>query len=157
MAEQESKTGSSETLPAQQAVSRRRMLKTLGGAATVGAGAMLVGPAATAGATGTPDKTTMFLGHTKTAVLAENDSRGDAALFAVNDASAGTGGGCRLPPGWGHPVANSMGPPWGLSGRPLMMLAGDVRGVKPWRPWLASGRRLEAGWASRAGGRTRPR
>jgi hypothetical protein len=93
MTEHENETESNETGPGGRAVSRRRLLKTLGGAATVGAGAMLVGPAATAGATGTPDKTTYFFSRTKTAVLAEDDSRVSPALFAINDATAGTGGG----------------------------------------------------------------
>jgi hypothetical protein len=108
MAEQEHKTGSTESRPEQQAVSRRRMLKTLGGAATVSAGAVLVGPAA-AGATGTGTKTGPAYFRGSPAVVANGNVAGpidvvpDAtveafadkgvAVYAWSRAESGEGGG----------------------------------------------------------------
>ncbi len=93
MTEHENETESNETGPGGRAVSRRRLLKTLGGAATVGAGAMLVGPAATAGATGTANKTGHFVSKTQTAVFAETYAGFLPAIEGLNPATTGTGGG----------------------------------------------------------------
>ena len=88
MAERENEMEGKETGPGGRAVSRRRLLKTLGGAATAGAGTVLLGQAAAAGATGTADKIGVFQSKTRTAVYGHTWGLGPA-IWGINDAGAG--------------------------------------------------------------------
>jgi hypothetical protein len=92
MAEQENETESNKTRADQQAVSRRRLLKTIGGAATVGAGMVLVGEPVPAGASGTAIKTGTFSSNTNTpAVSAVSTGTGPAVRGSSRSRSFGSG------------------------------------------------------------------
>jgi hypothetical protein len=152
MAEHETKTGSSETQPKEQAVSRRRLLKTLGGAATAGAGAVLVGQTA-ASATGTINKTGPAIFRGSPAVVANGSLGGAAggfpgntveafaakgyALYGWSTAESGTGGGvfgtCFSPDGYavqGISQATS-GSAIGVSGESFSSSGIGVQGRTP--------------------------
>jgi hypothetical protein len=86
MTEHENETESNETGPGGRAVSRRRLLKTLGGAATVGAGAMLVGQAAPAGAS---TDNGVFSSDTATPAVSAVSTGAGAGVSAISKALSG--------------------------------------------------------------------
>jgi hypothetical protein len=92
MAEHENEIGRNWAKRDEHAVSRRGLLKTLGGAATAGAGIVFVGQVAPAGATGTKTEPGAFSSDTATpAVLAVSTGAGGVGVKGQSYSPNGSG------------------------------------------------------------------